>query len=126
MNLITAPYILLSVSAGTMEQKGKEDMPWASVEVANITGKSTGVNGNVAYGSPVVKLKLIDLDTGLPNIVLGKKLEAAACFGQIVNFVGTYELVKKAGVEQMSFTIFDAEFNYQPATATPAPTAKAS
>lgn len=124
MNLIPAKYILLSVSAGTMEQKGKEDMPWASVEVANTEGKSTGVNGNVAYGSPVVKLKLIDRDTGLPNIVLGKKLEKAACYGQIVTFIGVYELVKKAGVEQMSFTIFDAEFAVS--TSAPAPVSKAS
>jgi hypothetical protein len=102
-------FILLAVSAGVMEEKGKDPMPYASVEVANCRAKDTGRDGRVTYGSPVLKLKLIDESTGKPNIQLARALVAADAYGKPVTFHGVYELAKVKGVEQMTFTILDAD-----------------
>lgn len=102
-------FILLNISAGIMEEKGKDPMPYASVEVANVRAKDNSRDGRITYGSPVLKLKLIDEQTGLPNIQLATALSKADCYGKPVNFIGVYELAKVKGVEQMTFTILDAE-----------------
>lgn len=107
--MATDTFILLSVSAGVMEEKGRDSMPYASIEVANVRAKDSSRDGRVVYGSPVLKLKLIDEQTGLPNIQLAKALAKAECYGKPVNFSGIYELAKVKGVEQMTFTVLDAE-----------------
>lgn len=113
--MATDTFICLSISAGIMEEKGRDPMPYASVEVANIRAKDTGRDGRVTYGSPVLKCKLVDEQTGLPNIQLAKALAKADCYGKPVTFRGEYELGKVKGVEQMVFTILDAELDAKPA-----------
>lgn len=107
-------YILLSVSAGTVEEPGKTPLPYASVEVANVKGKDQSTNDRVSYGSPVVKLNLIDESTGKPNIPLAQRLCKAGLYGQAVEFEGKFDIAKKKGVEQITFVIFDALFDYKP------------
>lgn len=107
-------FILLSVSAGIMEERGRDPMPYASIEVANIRAKDTGRDGRVSYGSPVLKLKLVDESTGKPNIQLAKALAKADCYGKPVEFEGVYELAKVKGVEQMTFTVLDAVLDAKP------------
>lgn len=107
--MATDTFILLGISAGIMEERGRDPMPYASIDVANVRAKDTSRDGRVVYGSPVLKLKLIDEQTGLPNIQLAKALAKAECYGKPVNFIGVYELAKVKGVEQMTFTVLDAE-----------------
>ena len=108
-------YILLNVSAGIMEEKGRDPMPYASVEVANCKAVDNSRDGRTSYGSPVVKLNLIDEETGKPNIPLARRLAAANLYGQAVNFHGTFGLAKKKGVEQVTFIIMDADTETKPA-----------
>ena len=112
--MATDTFICLSISAGIMEEKGRDPVPYASIEVANVRAKDTGRDGRVTYGSPVLKCKLVDESTGLPNIQLAKALAKADCYGKPVTFHGVYELAKVKGVEQMVFTILDAELDAKP------------
>ena len=114
-------YILTGVSAGsTIDEETRKPIVWASVEVMNPRAKSTGRDGNVNYGSPRVKLRLIDEETGLPNIPLAQRLEKAGLYGQIVEFEGALDIVKSKGEESVSFVIFDANLTYAAAPASPA------
>ena len=99
-------FIVLHVSAGFME----DGTAYAGLEVINPYPKSTGIKGNIQYGSPAVKLKLVDRSTGKPNVELARKIEQAGAYLQIVNFEGVWEVGKVKGIEQMTFTILDAEF----------------
>lgn len=108
--MATEKYILISISAGVMEEAGKAPMPYASVEVANAKGKDQSTADRVSYGSPVLKCKLVQESNGLPNIALAKRLAAANLYGQVVTFEGAFELQKLKGAAQMTFTIFDADF----------------
>lgn len=120
--MATETYIVTSVSAGTIQDKATGDaIIWANVEVINTRGKSTGRDGNVAYGSPRVKLNLVDEETGKPNIQLAKRLEHAAVYGKAVTFEGVFDVVKAKGEERISFVIFDAVLNH---AASPAPQTK--
>ena len=111
----TEKYIVTGVSAGeSFDNDSKTNIVWASVEVLNSRAKSTGRDGNVNYGSPRVKLKLVDEETGKPNIQLAKKLERAGVYGQIVEFEGVFDVVKVKGEEQISFVIFDANLSLAP------------
>lgn len=115
--MATETYLLLSVSAGTITDRESGDpIVWANVEVVNTRAKSTGREGNVAYGSPRVKLNLIDEETGKPNIQLARRLEHAKCYGQPVTFEGTFDVVKQKGEEKISFIIFDAHIEAKPVT----------
>ncbi len=107
-------YIVLAVSAGIMKEEGREPMPYASVEVANIKAKDGSRDGRISYGSPVLKLNLIDEETGKPNIPLAERLAKAGVYGQVVEFEGQFDIAKKRGVEQITFTIFDANLDYKP------------
>jgi len=108
--MATEQYILLSISAGVMEEAGKDPLPYASVEVANNKGKDSSTKDRVSYGSPVLKCKLVQESNGLPNIALARRLAQADLYGQVVTFIGTFELQKLKGAAQMTFTIHDAEF----------------
>lgn len=103
--LMKATYIPVNVSAGV-----NKDIVWASMEIVNPYTRDTGIQGNVSCGSPVVKLNLIDRDKGTPNIKLAERLRDAfsRIYLQPIEFEASMELVKKAGVEQMSFVVFDA------------------
>lgn len=107
--MATEQYLLLAVSSGVMKEKGKEPMPYASVEVANAKARDTSNDERVTYGSPVMKLKLIQEENGLPNLDLGRRLAEANLYGQLVTFEGVFELLKVKGVPQMTFTILDAQ-----------------
>lgn len=112
--MATETYIVLNVSAGIVNEQGRDPIVYASVEVANIRGKDQSTNDRVSYGSPVLKLNLIDESTGKPNIELAKRLRHAGVFGKPVTFEGIFEIAKKKGVEQMTFTIFDAQLEHKP------------
>ncbi|WP_337843146.1 hypothetical protein [Rheinheimera sp.] len=103
--LIKATYVPINVSAGATN-----DMVWANMEVCNPYTRDTGINDNVGIGSPVVKVNLIVRDTGKPNVALAKRLKEAftRIYLQPTEFEGVMEIVKKGGVEQMTFTVFDA------------------
>ena len=103
--LMKATYIPVNVSAGV-----NKDIVWANMEVVNAYTRDTGIQGNVNVGSPCVKLNLVNRDTGKPNIELAKRLSEAfsRIYLQPVEFEGVMEVVKKAGIEQMSFVVFDA------------------
>ena len=113
--MATETYIVTSISAGDSKDKetGKP-LLWANVEVINVRAKSTGREGNVSYGSPRVKLNLVDESTGLPNIQLAKRLEHAGVYGKAVTFEGVFDVVKQKGEEKLSFVIFDAQLNAAP------------
>lgn len=102
--LMKATYIPLNVSAGV-----NKDLVWSSMEIVNPYPRDTGIQGNISCGSPVVQLKLIDRNTGTPNVKLAERIQQLInhAYLQPVEFEGAMELVKKAGVEQMSFTVFD-------------------
>ena len=109
-------YVVLNVSAGNIiDRDTKEPVVWANVEVVNSHVTDNGRDGNVSYGSPRVKLNLVDRDTGLPNLQLAKRLQHAKCFLQPVEFEGTLGIVKQKGEEKMSFIIHDALLEAKPA-----------
>ena len=112
--MATETYIVLNVSAGIVEEKGRDPIVYASVEVANMRGKDQSTSDRVSYGSPVVKLNLIDESTGKPNIELAKRLRHANVYGKPVTFEGTFDIAKKKGVEQITFVIFDAQLEHKP------------
>lgn len=115
--MATETYIVTSVSAGTIKDKDTgQAIIWANVEVINTRGKSTGRDGNVSYGSPRVKLNLIDEETGKPNIQLAQRLEHAGVYGKAVAFEGAFDVVKAKGEEKISFVIFDAQLTHAPVT----------
>ncbi|CAM5223303.1 hypothetical protein [Alishewanella longhuensis] len=112
--MATEKYLVLNVSAGVVEEKGRDPIVYASVEVANVRAKNQSTSDRVMYGSPVVKLNLIDESTGKPNITLAKRLAHAQVYGQVVEFEGTFDIAKKKGVEQITFVIFDAMLEHKP------------
>lgn len=108
-------YIVTNVSAGVINDKESgKPITWAKVECLNNHVTNNGRDGNVSYGSPRVSLNLIDRDTGLPNIELARKLQAANCYLQPVEFEGSIQVVKQKGEEKMSFVIFDALLSVKP------------
>ena len=113
--MATETYIVTSISAGISSDKetGKP-LIWANVEVINTRAKSTGRDGNVSYGSPRVKLNLVDESTGTPNVELAKRLERAGVYGKAVTFEGVFDVVKVKGEEKLSFVIFDADIQSAP------------
>jgi hypothetical protein len=117
--MATETYIVTSISAGDSKDKetGKP-LVWANIEVINVRAKSTGREGNVAYGSPRVKLNLVNEETGLPHIELARRLERAGVYGKAVTFEGTFDVVKQKGEEKLSFVIFDAQLQTAPVAKT--------
>ena len=114
--MATETYIVTSVSAGDSTDNTGKPIVWASVEVINTRAKSTGRDGNVMYGSPRVKLNLVNEETGLPHVELGKRLERAGIYGKAVTFEGTFDVVKQKGEEKLSFVIHDAQLQTAPAS----------
>jgi hypothetical protein len=113
--MATETYIVTSISAGNIVDKDTgKPVVWANIEVINVRAKSQGRDGNVSYGSPRVKLNLVDESTGLPNIQLAKKLEHAGVYGKAVTFEGIFDVVKQKGEEKLSFVIFDAQLQVAP------------
>jgi hypothetical protein len=110
--MATESYIVTSVSAGrSLDDKGNP-IVWANVELLNVRGKSTGRNGTIAYGSPRIKVNLVNEETGEPNVELAQKLERAGVYGKAVTFEGAYDVIKQRGEEKLSFVIFDAHLDY--------------
>jgi hypothetical protein len=116
--MATETYIVTSVSAGVSNDSDGKPIVWANVEVINTRAKSTGRDGNVAYGSPRVKLNLINESTGKPHVELAKRLERAGVYGKAVTFEGTFDVVKVKGEERLSFVIFDAQLDVAPVAKT--------
>lgn len=80
MSITSLNFIITEISAGMMEQSDGTNMPYASVtgvqSYANNDQRKTGFS----YGSPTLKIKLIDQDTGLPNIKLAEELRKGNVF----------------------------------------------
>ena len=112
--MATETYIVTSVSAGSSTDDNGKPLVWASVEVINVRAKSTGRDGNVMYGSPRVKLNLVNEETGLPHVELAKRLERAGVYGKAVTFEGVFDVVKQKGEEKLSFVIHDAQLQTAP------------
>lgn len=116
--MATETYIVTSISAGASQDSTGKPLVWANVEVINVRAKSTGRDGNVTYGSPRVKLNLVNEETGLPHIELAKRLERAGVYGKAVTFDGVFDVVKVKGEEKLSFVIHDAQLQTAPVAKT--------
>ena len=80
MSLTTLQFIVTEISAGYMEQENGSKMPYASVTgVQNYPNNDQRQTG-FSYGSPTLKIKLIDPDTNLPNIKLAEDLRKGNVF----------------------------------------------
>lgn len=108
MSLTTVQFVITEISAGMMEQSDGSNMPYASVTgVQNFPNNDQRKTG-FSYGSPTLKIKLIDQNTGLPNIKLAEELRKANVFMKEV-YLNCRTKITKQGMTFEALTIDDPQ-----------------
>lgn len=108
MSLTTVQFVITEISAGLMEQSDGSTMPYASVTgVQNFPNNDQRKTG-FSYGSPTLKIKLIDQNTGLPNIKLAEELRKANVFMKEV-YLNCRTKITKQGMTFEALTIDDPQ-----------------
>ena len=108
MSLTTVQFVITEISAGVMEQSDGSSMPYASVTgVQNFPNNDQRKTG-FSYGSPTLKIKLIDQNTGLPNIKLAEELRKANVFMKEV-YLNCRTKITKNGMTFEALTVDDPQ-----------------
>uniref|UniRef100_UPI004048508C hypothetical protein n=1 Tax=Rheinheimera sp. TaxID=1869214 RepID=UPI004048508C len=108
MSLTTVQFIVTEISAGIMEQTDGSKTPYASVTgVQNFPNNDQRQTG-FSYGSPTLKIKLIDQNTGQANIKLAEDLRKANVFMKEV-YLNCRTKITKQGMTFEALTIDDPQ-----------------
>ncbi|MBV2129874.1 hypothetical protein [Arsukibacterium indicum] len=102
-------FIITEISAGFMEQADKSQTPYASVTGVQAYPNNDQRTNGFSYGSPTLKIKLIDEATGNPNHKLADELRKSNVFLQEL-VLNCRTKLTKAG---MQFECLSVEFPQQ-------------